>query len=334
MKIFSNFVGMLEPKRLFLIINPVSGTHSKDGLADRLIEGLSERGFDVTAEFTQCADDATRLAKLAVEQGFDGVLACGGDGTVNETARAMTGTGVAMGIIPAGSGNGLARHINIPIDPMMALDVIAERCVRDCDYGDVNGHPFFCTFGMGFDAAVSDRFAAAPSRGKMTYVKSALQEFVNYRAHPYRIVADGEEIADEAYVVAVCNASQYGNNAYIAPDASITDGLLDLVVIRNVPKASTVVLGVEMMAGTLTDNRALIKRKARNIEIYRDEAGPAHLDGEPFHDAGTDIKVTCHAGGLRLFTTESKTPFRPILTPIQSMVNDLGISLKNLVSRD
>lgn len=325
---------MLEPKNLFLIINPISGTHSKEGLAERLVAGLHERGFEVVAEMTRCADDATRLAKHAVEQGFDGVLACGGDGTVNEVARAMTGTGVAMGIIPAGSGNGLARHINIPIDPMMALDVIAERCVRDCDYGVVNGHPFFCTFGMGFDAAVSDRFASSASRGKMTYVKSALQEFVNYKAQPYRIVADGEEITDEAYVVAVANASQYGNNAYIAPDASITDGLLDLVVIRKVPKASTVVLGVEMMAGTLTDHRGLIKRKARHIEIVRGEDGPAHLDGEPFHHAGTHIDVRCHEGGLRLFTTENKAPFRPILTPIQAMMNDIGISLKNLVSHD
>lgn len=320
-----------EANRLFLIINPKSGTHSKDGLDDRLRSGLIDKGFDVTTEFTRCAGDATVLARRAVAEGYDGVLACGGDGTVNETARAMVDTGLPMGIIPAGSGNGLARHIGIPIDPVLALDVIAERLIRDCDYGTVNGTPFFCTFGVGFDAAVSDRFAASGHRGKVTYVKSALSEFMSYTPLPYKITADGESLADEAYLVSVCNANQYGNNAFIAPSASITDGMLDLMLIRKMPRIMVPKFGMELMFGTLSESRRVAHRQVRSLVIERDEPGPAHLDGEPFK-IGTRIEIECHPAGLRLFTTASKKSFKPLITPMRAMLGDIGMSIRHLFS--
>lgn len=320
-----------EPiKRLFLIINPISGTGSKKGLEEELRTRLSECGFETVVEFTTCAGDATRLAKRAVSEGFDGVLACGGDGTVNETARAMAGTGVPMGIVPAGSGNGLARHMGIPIDPLLALDVIAERNIRDCDYGTVNGTPFFCTFGVGFDAAVSDRFATSGKRGKMTYVRSAFKEFVNYRPGRYTIIADGERITDDAFLVTVCNASQYGNNAYIAPEASITDGFLDIMVIKKMSKLRTFLLGLDLLWGTLSRHRGVRHLKVRNAVIERSEPGPAHLDGEPFA-AGTRMDIECQPGRLRMFVTASKHTFQPFITPVESMVRDIGVTLRHLV---
>lgn len=327
----SSFTATPTGNRLFLIINPISGTHSKAGLDTRLRDKLQAAGFDVTVAFTECRGDATRLARKAVEQQYDGVLACGGDGTVNETARAMVDTGVAMGIIPAGSGNGLARHIGIPIDPIAAVDIVAERHVRDCDYATVNGTPYFCTFGVGFDAAVSDRFAAAGTRGKLTYVKSALSEFVGYHPGEYRITADGEELADRAYIVAVCNANQYGNNAYIAPAASITDGLLDLVLVRDIPRIKVAMLGVGMMWGTLANSRNIIHRKVRNVSIERLQPGPAHIDGEPVK-ISTQINVECRPAGLRMFVNASKKHFTPVITPIESMFNDITLSIRNLFS--
>lgn len=318
------------PQRLFLIINPKSGTETKEGIDRMLSRELADRGFEITSVFTRGPGDATELARQAVADGFDGVLACGGDGTVNETACGMVGTGVPMGIVPMGSGNGLARHLNIPIDPLMSLDVVAKRFVRDCDYGDVNGRPFFCTFGVGFDAAVSDRFAASGSRGRINYVRSAVHEFINYKPSTYSIVADGEVIDDEALLVAVCNANQYGNNAFIAPDASIKDGYLDLVVVRNMPKINTVWMSVEMMWGTLTESRHIIKRKVKNVVINRKEPGPAHLDGEPFHVEGNRMVVSSHPGSLKLFTTDNKTPFRPVFTPVHAFFDDMSIAIKHL----
>lgn len=317
-------------KRLFLIINPISGTRSKQGLEETLVGRLRDKGFDVDVDYTTCSGDATQFARYAVAHDYDGVLACGGDGTVNETARAMVGTGVAMGIIPAGSGNGLARHLKIPVDPLASLEIIGERHVVDCDYGTANGQPFFCTFGVGFDAAVSDRFAASPSRGKMTYIRSALHEFLNYKSRAYRIIADGEKINDDALIVAVCNANQYGNNAYIAPDASIVDGKLDLVIVPRLPRVAMVALSMEMFAGTLSTSRLLIKRKVSKVEIMRNEPGPAHLDGESFRDAGNNITLECHPGCLKLFTPANHDTFRPVITPAQAMFQDMELTIKHL----
>lgn len=321
---------MNRRQQLLLIINPIAGTHSKEGLADTIVRGLENGGFDVDVCCTTGVGDATRLAARAVEKGYDGVVACGGDGTVNETARALTGTPVPLGIIPAGSGNGLARHLNIPLEIPKAVDIITERNIRDCDYGEVNGHPFFCTFGLGFDAAVSDRFAHADTRGKMTYIRSALQEFLHYQPQTYTIIADGEEIVVDAMLIAVCNANQYGNNAFIAPDASITDGLLDLVIALKMPKANVVVTGMKMMAGTLSENSRIITRKVKDVTIKRPDAGPAHLDGEPFSEAGTEIAISCKPGGLRLFTNAAKKPFRPIITPFMATVSDVETSIKHI----
>lgn len=323
---------MNEKARLLLIINPVSGTRSKAGLDTLLSDRLKASGFEVDVRFTGAKGDATQFARQAVSEGYGGVLACGGDGTVNEVARAMTGTGVPMGILPAGSGNGLARHIGIPVDALKAVDIIAQRNIRDCDYGTVNGHPFFCTFGLGFDAAVSDRFAAAASRGKMTYIKSALHEFINYKAENYSIVADGETIVDDAMLVAVCNANQYGNNAFIAPAASITDGLLDLVVVRKMPKANAIVTGMEMMAGTLSESHHLIMRKAGHVTIHRNADGPAHVDGEPAPALGTDIDIVCHPAALKLFTNSEKAPFKPVITPFMATLSDMGVTLRHIFS--
>jgi YegS/Rv2252/BmrU family lipid kinase len=316
-------------ERLMLIINPISGTISKKGLASRIEARLKDYGFDVETRLTTCRGDATRLAGEAVNEGFDGVLACGGDGTVNETARALCGTNVALGIIPAGSGNGLARHIAIPIDPMLSLDVIRERHIVDCDFGTVNDNKFFCTFGVGFDAAVSDRFANSGHRGKMSYVKSAFQEFNTYKHQHYTLTANGETLVDDSFLIAVCNASQYGNNAYIAPDASITDGLLDIIVIRKASRARTFLVGFDLINGSIGSNRLIQTLKVNAATIHREVAGPAHLDGEPFV-IGTDIHVACHPRQLRVFATTSKTQFRPMITPIESMLRDISITLSHI----
>ena len=318
-------------EKLMLIINPISGTITKKGLAQKIESELRRRGFDIDIRNTQGRGDATRLAGIAVDEGFDGVLACGGDGTVNETARALCGTGVPLGIIPAGSGNGLARHIAIPIDPMLSLDVIAERHIQDCDYGSVNGREFFCTFGVGFDAAVSDRFAAAGKRGKMSYVKSAITEFNTYQHQRYTLEVDGKQITDDAFLVAVCNASQYGNNAYIAPDASITDGLLDIIVIKKASRMRTLFVGLDLMGGTIKNNRLIETMRVSRATIHRHLEGPAHLDGEPF-TVGRDIDIQCHPRQLKIFTTTSKTQFKPLLTPVESMLNDITITLRQLLS--
>lgn len=313
--------------RHLLIVNPISGTHSKRGLAERISSRLAEAGIDVDTYVTTGPGDATRRVRTAVDSGeYDAVLACGGDGTVNEVARAMCHAPIPMGIIPAGSGNGLARHIVIPVDPMRALDAIIAGQVCECDYATVNGRPFFCTFGMGFDAAVSDRFAASGKRGRMSYVRSTLVEFARYQPVHYVIETTDATLHRDAFLVAVCNASQYGNNAFIAPHASITDGLLDVVIVHKADALRTMLLGVDMMTGLLGHNRLVETLRVPRLTIRRNP-GPAHLDGEPVGDLGGRLDVECIHGGLRMFVEKDKAPFRPIISPLEYYLGGMAITL-------
>ena len=323
---------MPDNNRLLLIINPVSGTSDKTHLAAKIKERLTHDGFIVETAFTCCRGDATRLAKQGVDAGFDGILACGGDGTVNETARALCDTDVALGIIPAGSGNGLARHLDLPIDPMMSLDVIAERSIVPCAYATVNGQCFFCTFGVGFDAAVSHRFAKLPKRGMMSYVQSAFSEFVHFNPQTYTVSANGVTLTEKAFLVAVCNASQYGNNAYIAPEASITDGLLDITVVHSGNPLSAAVLGFDLMTGYINRNTLIQTFRAPAAVIYREHGGEAHLDGEPVI-LPEILDFRCHHRALKIFTTSSKSRFRPVITPVRSMMSDWKIACRRMFGK-
>ncbi len=323
---------MQNSKQLMLIINPISGTNSKAGLAGMVEEVLAPIGYQVDVKYTTCQGDATRLATLAVEQGYDAVLAAGGDGTINETAIALCGSKVPLGIIPSGSGNGLARHIGIPVDPRLSLKVIERQHVVDCDYATVNDRPFFCTFGVGFDAAVSHRFARQKRRGKLSYIRSAISEYVTYHPQTYTISANGHIITEKAFIVAVCNASQYGNNAYIAPEASITDGLLDITVVHAGNPIDAAVVGVDLMTGYINRNTMIHTFRAPAAVIYRTGEGPAHIDGEPvIMDDIMDVR--CRHGALRIFTPDSKPRFQPILTPVRSMLSDVGIALNNMFKK-
>lgn len=315
-----------------LIINPISGTRSKTGLDRMVIDALGPLGREVEVAYTKGHGDATRLALSAVEKGCETVLAAGGDGTINETAAALCGTGVVLGIIPCGSGNGLARHLGIPVDIKESLKIIIENHAMDIDYATVNDKKFFCTCGVGFDAAVSEAFARKKTRGKLTYIQSTFQTYANYEPEHYTIIANGKTLTEKAFLVAVCNASQYGNNAYIAPSASINDGLLDVTIIHAGNALSTALVGVDMLTGMIERNMLIQTFRTDNIIIEREHRGPSHVDGEPM-EMDHRLTVRCHHNGLRVFTPTVVQPFRPILTPVSSMFNDFRIAVNNLFQK-
>lgn len=312
-----------------LIINPISGTRSKAGLDRMVIDSLSPLGWEVEVVYTKGHGDATRLALSAIEKKCDAVLAAGGDGTINETAAALCGTGVVLGILPCGSGNGLARHLGIPIDLREGLKVIHEDHPTDIDYATVNDRKFFCTCGVGFDAAVSAAFARKKTRGKFTYLQSTFETYASYEPEFYTIRANGKKLTEKAFLVAVCNASQYGNNAYIAPSASINDGLLDVTIIHAGNTLSTALVGVDMMTGMIERNMLIQTFRTDNIIIERECRGPSHLDGEPL-EMDDCLDIRCHHNGLRVFTPTVVHPFKPILTPVTAMFNDFKIAVSNL----
>lgn len=322
----------MTPRKAFLIINPISGTGDKSGIRELVEQRLGAKGFEVTTGFTSAKGDATVMASDASAQGYDMVIACGGDGTVNETARALRGSHTPLGIIPCGSGNGLARHLGIDVDVASAVEILSEGVVTDCDFGTANSQPFFCTFGVGFDAAVSEKFAQSKKRGPLTYLSNTVKEYVNYQPDVYTIAANGEVLTERAFLVAVCNASQYGNNAYIAPKASMTDGLLDIIVVHYGNLLTTAFVGLDLMTGLIDKNFLIHTFRAPSATITRASAGPVHFDGEPAAMPAR-IEVNCRKGGIRIVTPALDKPFKPIITPVTAMVNDMKLTLRRIFER-
>ncbi len=318
-------------EKVMLIVNPASGTISKHKIVPKVLKRLQKYNLDVDLRATEGPGHATELAASAAGAGdYVGVLVCGGDGTVNETARGLVGTDTALGIVPCGSGNGLARHLGIPIDIDRSIRVIAERNIINADYGSANGEPFFCTFGVGFDAAVSERFARQKRRGLIMYLKSAIDEYVSFSPEQYVIEVNGQTISDRAFLVVVCNASQYGNNAFIAPDASVTDGELDVTVVHSGNIFQQAILGVDFLAGFIGKNAMVDTFRTKNLRITRTSHGAAHIDGDPVV-MPSEIDIICHPGELRMFAPTQQTRFRPVITPATLYMRDVFMRIAQIL---
>ena len=215
---------MSTRKTITFILNPISGTVKKAGIPDLISSTLDASRFEHRIVWTEYAGHASVIAHEERERGTDVVVAVGGDGTVNEVGRSLVDSPTAMAILPCGSGNGLARHLMLPMDIEKSLKVINRCEIHRLDYGIINDHPFFCTCGMGFDAFISQKFAEAGKRGKVTYIENVLKEGLTYKPETYRIEDENGTTLHKAFLISCANASQYGNNAYIAPQASMSDG--------------------------------------------------------------------------------------------------------------
>lgn len=280
----------MNKKRLLFIVNPISGTGGRLGIYRDIRRYVDREKFDVSVTHTKRAGHAEELAREAAQEGVDIVAAVGGDGTVNEVARALVHTGTALGIVPCGSGNGLARHLRIPMHPAKALRVINEARISRLDSGTIDGKPFFCTCGTGFDAFVSLKFADSAKRGPRTYLENVLKGWLKYKPEVYTIEDEAGEIRLRAFLIACANASQYGNNAYIAPQASMEDGLMDVIVMEPFNALEAPVIATQLFTKQLPRNGHIKAFKARKVIIHRSTPGAAHCDGDPI-TTGRDITV-------------------------------------------
>ena len=314
-------------KKIVFIINPISGTGSKDAIPGLIGERIDTERYAYEIVYTEYAGHASEITKDCVARGIDIVVAVGGDGTVNEVARALVGSATALAIIPCGSGNGLARHLMLPTTVERTLDIINEGVIHDLDYGVINGHPFFCTCGMGFDAFISKKFAEAGKRGKLTYLENVLKEGMRYEPETYSISLDGGEPMEyEAFLISIANASQYGNDAYIAPQASMADGLLDIVIMQPFDILEAPQLGIDLMSKTLNQSAKTKCFKATDIMIRRSAPGLIHYDGDPV-EAEADLHIELKSKQIRIVVNEhaNKNKRKPNIMQslFSQVVNDI-----------
>jgi len=276
---------------ILFIINPISGGKNKSKLPVLIEKLLDPEKFIPRFTFTAYAGHAAELAEEAANNNFDIIVAVGGDGTINEVASKVHQFKKVLGIIPFGSGNGLARFLQIPLSPGQAVEVINRLKTIEIDTGSFNGKGFYNMAGMGFDAYISSVFAEDKSRGLTGYLKLGLKEVLRYKAQNYNLIIDGEEYKFKAFLISIANSSQYGNNAHISPLASVTDGLLDICIVKEFPIIKLPVLAYEMLTATTHKSRFVEIIKGRDITIKRPVEGAIHIDGEPMF-MGVDIKVS------------------------------------------
>ena len=310
---------MTEKKRIVFVVNPISGTQGKKAILKWIDERLDQSIYDYSIVKTEYAGHATQIAANAVQEKVDVVVAIGGDGTINEIARSLVHTNTALGIIPCGSGNGLARHLRIPMEPKAAIDVLNRGHELCIDYGKINNIPFFCTCGVGFDAFISLKFADSGKRGLLTYLENTLHESLTYQPETYEIENEEGTMKYKAWLIACGNASQYGNDAYIAPQASLTDGLMDVTIMEpftvlDVPSSS-----FQLFNKTIDQNSRVKTMRAKKIKIHRVNDGVMHFDGDPLM-AGKELEVEIVPAGLRVIASEKKkeNPENPNLLQVIS----------------
>ena len=297
---------IMDKKKIVFIINPISGTHSKDEIPNLIEKRLDHELYDYEIQLTGYAGHATEIARGCVERQVDIVVAVGGDGTVNEVARSLTHSQTALGIMPCGSGNGLARHLCIPMDLKRALDIINACNIEAFDYGIINGLPFFCTCGMGFDAFISLKFAESGKRGPITYVENVLKEGLKYKPETYEVEDETGASTYKAFLIACANASQYGNNAYIAPGATMKDGEMDVIIMEPFDALDAPQMAADLFMKTLGNNSKIKTFRTKQLHIHRNQPGAIHYDGDPIM-TGEDIDVHIEHQGINILTNPEMT---------------------------
>ena len=257
------------------IINPHSGASNKDRFLS-IISLLKTDPKHVIWETTEPLE-AVEFAKKAIQQNATKIIAVGGDGTINEVASVLVDSTIPLGIIPVGSGNGLARHLKLPLNYKKAFQKVLVGASIKIDVGYINNKPFFCTAGIGFDAAVAHRFAASKGRGLINYMKATL--FTLFKYQPIQ-VSINEGASEKVFSLSIANANQFGNDAFISPFSNIQDGQLELVKIGLLNKLEAGILAVRLFKKNIHHSKNVHFQACAHASIHYAKNAPIHIDGE------------------------------------------------------
>lgn len=279
-------------KKIIFIINPISGHHNKNNFPNLVEKHIDKNQYEYSIVFTEYAGHATKLTMKAIEDDFDYIAAVGGDGTINEVAKCLIGKRQILVIVPLGSGNGLARHLELPFKPERLIkDVINKGKVYKIDTAVMNDIPFISIAGIGFDALIADYFAKDENRGFMTYAKLVTEKYPNYRQKEYTLILDDEKTIEcKPFFVTFANSSQFGYNAEISPKASVQDGLIDVCIFKKPTFLEVPIVATYFLAKQIDKSNFIDIYKAKKIKVTRKVAEVANIDGEAV-EMSKDITV-------------------------------------------
>ncbi len=293
-------------KKVCFIVNPLAGGKKKTGIIQNIEQNIDKDLFEYEIRLTERAGHATELSREALTRKFNIIVAVGGDGTINEVARALTGKQAILGIIPLGSGNGLARHLDIPRQVSRAVRLINKANHILIDTAEVNGHPFISIAGVGFDALVAKEFADNKKRGFITYFNIIRNRFINYKPKKYTLIFDeGIRISNRAFFISFANSNQFGYNTTIAPNARLNDGLLDVCIVKKpkLPELPVVINLLLLKRIDLAPGVTIIQSKG--LTVKRKKARPVNIDGEAV-TMGKKLRVEINPLSLKVIIPENE----------------------------
>ena len=273
---------MNAKKNILFIVNPVSGTGKQKNIVTQINEFIDKNKFEITVKFTEYAGHAKEIVSHEHPH-FNIIVAVGGDGSVHEIGTSLIYTNTTLGIVPTGSGNGLARHLKIPVNIQKALtflNTITESSFKKIDTVKINEHFFLGTAGVGFDAHIGWKFATAPKRGFWSYIKITFKEFFSYKEQHYHLNIDGTPYEVKALLITIANSNQYGNNAYISPNAVIDDGYLRIITLKRFPLIYAPLLTYQLFSKKINNSKFVTELKGKKIKINA-PFPEMHMDGEP-----------------------------------------------------
>lgn len=289
----------MKKLRVCFIYNPISGVRRLKSLEDLVRQNLDLNRFDYTIQVTSSPKDAMRLATTAVQDNFDIIVAVGGDGTINEIVQGMGNTPLMLGIIPTGSGNGLARHLEIPLEPEKAIKLINNLNTRTIDIASINGYPFASIAGLGFDARVANKYRKLKKRGFYGYFRVVMMEFFRYREREYTLSFNDQKINRRALLLSIANSNQFGYNTIIAPTAKPDDGLLDIVIVKKFPLSEIPRMIGLLFTGKIDQSSYIESYKTTEIFIVRKRGKRVNIDGEAIK-MGKEISVRIQPAAIKV----------------------------------
>lgn len=269
-------------EKVLFIVNPISGHKDKKNFPSLVESLIDKEKYDYSISWTEYGGHAKELAREAIASGVDIIVAVGGDGTINEIGTAMLGAEQTFAIVPCGSGNGLARHLHIPLKAEKVITEVINKGVKSkIDTASINGVPFISIGGVGFDAIIADYFAKDPNRGLKTYVKLVTERYFKFQPEKYHLILDDDtEIDCEPLFISFANSNQFGNNAVVSPHASLNDGLLDVCVFKKPSFISIPDVAVKLMTSRIDHSKIVDIYKAKKIKVIRQKEDIANVDGE------------------------------------------------------